>query len=217
MPSEGEYIADFVPERAEDAHRETVVVQAGPTLRAVATFDVAPPPVDVIVGGRFGVFSNLGHLTGPAAFVEVLAPIPRRTGRFVAGLAAGYLRGDATFAGANETVSRLEINQVPILVVGRYRVSARSFAELSAGAGVGASLAGTRITPDLMRSAQTIEAPAWSVAFQGDAEATFALRPGRFVVGMRYLWVNLGRTSHGDYVNGNSAGLMGDLGYRMTW
>ena len=58
---------------------------------------------------------------------------------------------------------------------------------------------------------------AWSVALQVDAEAAFPLRPGRLVVGVRYLWVDLGRTSQGDTINGNTAGLMGDLGYRLIW
>jgi hypothetical protein len=43
------------------------------------------------------------------------------------------------------------------------------------------------------------------------------LKPGRLVFGLRYLWSRLGRTSHGDEVTGNSAGLIGDIGYRMTF
>ncbi len=216
-PREGEYIAEFVPDRAHDTHREVVAVAAGPALRAVTSLEVAPPPVSVMVGGRFGVFSNLGQLAGPAVFGEVLMPFPRGTGRFVAGLTVGYLRGDLTLAGANKTTSRLEINQAPILAVARYRFGGTSDPQLSAGGGVGVSLADTRLTPDLSNTSAVVDATAWSVALQVDAEAAFPLRPGRLVVGARYLWVDLGRTSQGDYVRGNTAGLMGDLGYRLLW
>jgi hypothetical protein len=156
-------------------------------------------------------------VTGPAAFLEVLVPVLRQSSRIVAGLTAGYMRGDLPISGPNMTTSRLEINQVPILALARYRFGSRSSAELAAGAGAGVSLAGTRLTPDVTNSAMVVEASAWSIALQGDAEASFPLHPGRLIVGARYLWVDLGRTSHGDYVSGNVAGLMGDLGYRMSW
>jgi hypothetical protein len=215
MAHEGEYLADFVPERARDVHGEVVAVAAGPTLRAVATVEVTPPPAHVLVSGRFGVYSNLEGLSGPAAFVEVLVPVAPHSDRLVAGISAGYVRGDRSIAGANKTTTRLEINQVPLLAVARYRFA--NVPEVSAGAGVGVSLAGTRLTPDLASSNETVEASAWSIALQGDVEASFSLWPGRLVVGARYLWVDLGRTSHGDYVSGNAAGIMGDLGYRMTF
>jgi len=215
-PREGEYIAAFVPDRTHDIHREVVAVSAG-ALRAVTSVEVAPPPVRFMASAHFGVFSNFGDLSGPAAFVELLAPFPRHTGRFAAGLTAGYLRGDETLSSVNKATSRLEINQVPILVVARYRFGGTSEPQISAGGGAGVSLANTRFTPDLARSGAVVEASAWSVALQVDAEAAFPLRPGRLVVGARYLWVDLGRTSQGDTINGNTAGLMGDLGYRLIW
>ena len=53
---------------------------------------------------------------------KVLAPVSRQTGRFVAGVTAGYMRADVTIAGANKTSSRLEINQVPLLAIARRRL-----------------------------------------------------------------------------------------------
>ncbi|MDB4980889.1 MAG: hypothetical protein JWM82_1641 [Myxococcales bacterium] len=217
VPHEGEYIADFVPDRARDVHREIVAVAAGPTLRASAAVEVLPPPVHVVVGARIGIFSNLSGTAGPAAFVEGLTPVPRRTGRFLAGLAIGYLHGDVTLAATNMTTSRLEIHQVPLLAVARYRFETFKVPELAAGAGVGVSLASTRLTPSITQADQTVTASAWTAALQFGGEAAFPLRPGRLVAGLSYLWVDLGRTSHGDYVRGNAAGLMGDLGYRLTW
>jgi hypothetical protein len=216
-PREGEYLAQFVPERAHAPHRELVAVTAGPSLRAVASLDVAPPPLHVIVGARAGVYTNLGPITGPVAFVEGLVPLAEHTDRLVAGVAAGYLRADLPVAGPNKVTSRLEIDQVPLLGVARYRFGAPSSAELAAGAGAGVALAETRFTPDVTNSALAVTAGAWTVALEADAEASFSLRPGRLVVGARYLWVDLGRTTHGDSVSGNVAGAMGDLGYRMSW
>jgi hypothetical protein len=216
-PREGEYLAEFVPERAHEPHKELVVVTAGPALRAAASLEVAPPPLHVLVGARVGVYTNLGPIVGPAAFLEALVPLAHHTDRFVAGLVAGYLRGDFSVAGPNKVTSRLRVDQVPLLAVARYRFAGAIGADLSAGAGAGVSLAVTRLTPDVNDAATVVEAGAWTVALEGDAEASFSLRPGRLVVGARYLWVDLGRTSHGDSVSGNVAGVMGDLGYRMSW
>jgi hypothetical protein len=217
MQSEGEYIADFVPERAHDVHREVVAVTAGPALRAVATVEVTPPPVHLLVAGRFGVYSNFGALAGPAAFVEVLTPVPRPAAAFAVGLEAGYLRGDATVPTVNDKSSRIQIDQFPVLAAARYRFGAAGRPDFSAGAGAGVSIAGTRLWPDASVSGTRVDASAWSIAFEGDLEATLPLRPGRLVLGARYLWVDLGRTSHGDSLSGNAAGLMGDLGYRMIF
>jgi hypothetical protein len=218
MPREGEYVAEYVPDRARVEHSETVAVMAGSDLRASARFDVVPPPTRLVLGASVGFCSNLGHLSGPAAFLEVLAPIPRSAGRFLAGVSLGYLRGGATLSpSAGDVVSRLEIDQFPALAIARYRIPTVALPELSVGAGAGVAVAGTRLTPDASAPRTTVEASAWGVAFEVGAEAAVPLRPGRLVLGARFLWVDLGRTSHGDYVRGNAAGLTGHLGYRMIW
>ncbi|HVZ73526.1 MAG TPA: hypothetical protein VHJ20_14205, partial [Polyangia bacterium] len=217
VPREGEYLADFVPERARELHREMVAVAAGPDLRATVTVEVAPPPVHVVADASVGIFTNLAHESGPAAFVQVLTPTPRRTGRFLTGLAVGYLHGDVTLAGMSGSASRLVTNQLPILAVARFRFEAIRAPEVALAAGAGVSFASTRLTPDVTQAQQTVLASAWSAALQFGGEAAFPLRPGRLVAGVRYLWVDLGRTSTGDYVRGNAAGLIGDLGYRLTW
>jgi hypothetical protein len=57
----------------------------------------------------------------------------------------------------------------------------------------------------------------YSPAFGGGADIGLMLKPGRLVFGLRYLWSRIGRTSQGDEITGNSAGLIGDIGYRMTF
>jgi hypothetical protein len=218
MPREGEYVAEYVPDRARVAHGDTVAVMAGADLRAAASLEVVPPPTRFLLGGSVGFFSNLGHLSGPAAFLEALAPLPRSGGRFMGGVLLGYLRGDVTLGpAAGDVVSRLEIDQFPALALARYRIPSFALPELSVGAGVGVAVAATRLTPDVSAPRTTVDASAWAVALELGGEAAVPLRPGRLVLGARYLWVDLGRTSHGDYVRGNAAGLTGHVGYRMIW
>jgi hypothetical protein len=45
----------------------------------------------------------------------------------------------------------------------------------------------------------------------------FPLAPGALIVGVHYLWIDLGRTSQGDTIRGNSVGFVGDIGFRMAW
>jgi len=59
----------------------------------------------------------------------------------------------------------------------------------------------------------TVNAP----ALGGGGELTYPLRPGWLTIGIRYLRIDLGRTSAGDRIDGNSAGLLADLGYKMTF
>jgi hypothetical protein len=58
---------------------------------------------------------------------------------------------------------------------------------------------------------------AYAPAVAAGAEGAFTLKPGRLFFGLRYLRSELGRTSQGDEITGNSAGLIGDIGYRMTF
>ncbi len=97
VPRDGEYLAEYVPERTREPRRETVAVMASETLRADATLELTPPPVRLVAGARTGLFTNFGETVGPAAFVEGLAPVHRGPLlHLLAGFSAGYLRGDVT-------------------------------------------------------------------------------------------------------------------------
>jgi hypothetical protein len=220
MPREGEYVAEFVPEPAQDPHREVLSVMASQELRAGAVLEVTPPQSHVLAAARLGLFSNLARTAGPAGFLEALMPLPVRAVRLAVGLTAGYLHGDltTTASGASgDIAARLVVDQVPVLAVLRYRVSALRRPELSIEAGAGVSFAHTRLTAMPGSDALTVEAGARAAAVQGGAELAFPIAAGRLVVGLRYLWIALGRTTHGDEIQGNSAGLLGDLGFRLTW
>jgi hypothetical protein len=218
VPRDGEYLAEYVPERTREPHRETITVMASETLRADTSFEVTPPPVRVIAGARTGLFTNFGETVGPMAFIEGLAPLPVRGLHLAVGFSAGYLRGDFTTDGVNGTgTARLETNQFPLLAVARLGFPLPSALELAAEIDLGWSWGWARVTasPSGMTMADNaiVDAPALGAG----SELTYPLKPGWLAIGVRYLHIDLGRTSAGDQLSGNSAGVLADLGYKMTF
>jgi len=220
MPHEGEYVAELIPDRAEDPHRQVVAVMASESLRASASLDVAPPPPRLLAAARVGFFSNLGNAAGPAAFIEAITPVHVRGVRLGVGLTAGYLRDDIAATAADPSggsTVRLVVDQLPVMVMARYRLPQLARPELSFDAGAGLSFARTQITTPPGTDPPMVEATARAFCWQAGIETAFPLQPGRLLVGARYLRIALGRTSHGDDLSGNSAGLVADVGYRLSW
>ena len=75
MPRDGEYVAEYVPDRIREPQRHVLAVMASQALRADAALDVTPPPIRVIAAARVGLFYNFGHAVGPAAFLEAMRPV----------------------------------------------------------------------------------------------------------------------------------------------
>jgi hypothetical protein len=218
VPRDGEYLADYVPDRTRAPHRETIAVMASERLRADASFEVVPPPVRLIAGVRTGLFTNFGETVGPAAFVEGLAPLHVPNVHLAVGFSAGYLRGDVTSGGVNGNgTARLETNQFPLLALARLGFSLPGALEIAAEVDLGWSWGWARVTASpagvTMIDSAIVNAP----ALGGGGQLTYPLRPGWLTIGMRYLRIDLGRTSDGDRIDGNSAGLLADLGYKMTF
>ena len=218
VPRDGEYRAEYVPERTREAHRETIAVMASESLRADASIEVTPPPVRVIAAARTGLFTNFGETVGPTAFVEGLAPLSVRRVHLAAGFSAGYLRGDVTGGGVNHTgTARLETNQFPLLAVMRVGLPLPHALEIAAEANLGWSWGWTRVTASPAGTTMIDNATVGALAIGAGGEMTYPLKPGWLAIGLRYLRIDLGRTSAGDEINGNSAGLLADLGYKMTF
>jgi len=219
VPHDGEYLAEYVPDRTRDPHTELVTVTAAEALRASAHLVVTPPPVRLIVGARAGVYTNFGHAAGPVAFAEGLAPVRVPRGRLAVGLTAGYLRGDMSTPGVERTgTARLETNLLPLQAMARGGFSLPYGFNLDGEVAAGWSWAWLRVTASPSGSAAVIDsATANAPALAAGAEASYPLKPGRLTLGVRYLWIDLGRTSTGDQIEGNSAGLIADLGYKMTF
>jgi hypothetical protein len=214
-PREGEYVAEFIPERAHDLHREPVAVMAASqTLRADASVEVVPPPARFYSAARVGLFTNLSHLVGPAIFVEAAIPARLRGARFTAGVALGYMHEAATLPLSVGGPAHLTIDQLPILAVLRYPLPHLARPEIAIEAAGGLSVARTFITSG---APADVQAGAQGLAAEIGAEAALPFKPGRLVAGLRYMWISLGSTSHADQLEGNSAGLLADVGYRVSF
>jgi hypothetical protein len=218
VPRDGEYLAEYVPERTREAHRETITVMASQTLRADASFEVTPPPVRVVAGARTGLFTNFGETIGPMAFIEGLAPLHVRRLHLGVGFSAGYLRGDVSSGGVNGTgTARLETNQFPLLAVARLGVALPNALEIAAEVDLGWSWGWARVTASPAGTTMVDNAVVDAPAIGAGSELTYPLKPGWLAIGLRYLHIDLGRTSAGDQISGNSAGVLADLGYKMTF
>jgi len=115
------------------------------------------------------------------------------------------------------TSAQLEIDEVPVLALARTRLPFATRFELSGELGAGMMLARTRLNTLTGNMGFDANGSAYAPAIGGGADVALTLKPGRLVFGLRYLWSSLGRTSQGDEIKGNSAGLIGDIGYRMTF
>ena len=218
VPRDGEYLAEYVPERTREPQRQTITVMASETLRADASFEVTPPPVRVIAGARTGLFTNFGETVGPMAFIEGLAPVRVRRLHLAVGFSAGYLRGDITSGGVNGTgTARLETNQFPLLAVARLGIPLPRALEIGAEIDLGWSWGWARVTANPSGTTMADNAIVDAAALGAGSELTYPLKPGRLAIGVRYLHIDLGRTSAGDQISGNSAGVLADLGYKMTF
>jgi hypothetical protein len=218
VPRDGEYLGEYVPERARDPRRDAVAVMASGALRAGATIEVIPPPIRLVAGARTGLFTNLGSTAGPVVFVDGLAPVKVARVRLFAGFAAGYLRGDVTSNGVDRSGSaRLETNVFPLLAVARAGMQLSRDLGVALEADAGWSWGWVRVTASPSGQTQIDDAGVNAPALGGGGELDYTLRPGWLTIGVHYLWIDLGRTSNGDQVNGNSAGLIADLGYKITF
>jgi hypothetical protein len=181
---------------------------------------VEPQRSRLSVAARVGMFTNLGGMAGPIATIEGLQALPGRAAAWAAGLMVSVLHNDvaATAGGGKmglpDTV--LEIDQIPCLAIAQYRLPLPLGVNISVGGGMGLSFARTIIRSN-RDSWPTGRGNARAIAAEARTDVGFPLSVGQLVVGAHYLWIDLGRTSQGDEIDGNSAGFVGDAGYRMAW
>ncbi len=161
---------------------------------------------------RLGFVWNLRQPPGPAALIEVVGRHPRWPTWLGTGLAVGLLATEFV-AQDPAGVARTEVRQVPVLALARVRRRVMPGLVVAAGIELGASFASARVHS----FGSEVVGHAWGPAVALDAEVAAAVGPGLAVIGARYVHVRLGRLSSGDRLLGNSAGLIGDLGYRLAW
>jgi hypothetical protein len=215
----GSYMTEFTPNRTQAPHAEVLVVQSDPSLSATTVVQVEPPRARLTVSARLGLFTNFGAMAGAIGIFEALRTLPGRADAWAVGLMVGVLHNQLTTSAAtNKALSdtTIDIGQVPFLAIVQYRLPVPLGVDLIVGGGTGFSLA--RLD---LRSSESSwpESHSTAHAFAAEARANvaFPLGPGEVVVGAHYIWIDLGRTSQGDDIRGNSVGFVGDGGYRMAW
>jgi len=212
-------MTEFTPNRTQAPHAEVLVVQSDPSLSATTVVQVEPPRARLTVSARLGLFTNFGAMAGAIGIFEALRTLPGRADAWAVGLMVGVLHNQLTTSAAtNKALSdtTIDIGQVPFLAIVQYRLPVPLGVDLIVGGGTGFSLA--RLD---LRSSESSwpESHSTAHAFAAEARANvaFPLGPGEVVVGAHYIWIDLGRTSQGDDIRGNSVGFVGDGGYRMAW
>src|SRR5260370_921439 len=152
---------------AARAHAESLLSRAPPARLTVA---VATPPL-VADAPRAG---------GPRVGLmqDQRPPIPAATP-----VAGGTARG-----------TRTDIDQSPIGAIARNHLPWRA-ADIHLRAGLGLSLAGTRLAPPPQDGPPAL-AGAYALAAQGGPQAGFPPSPRQLVAGVRYLCIEIGRPSH---------------------
>jgi hypothetical protein len=218
-PRDGTYVSQFTPAATRTPRVEVLVVKGDPLLSATTVVRVTPTKSRLSLSARVGLFSNFGGMAGPVASIEALRSLPGSASGWAAGIVVSYLHSDMTPTATGEPMppeSHLEIDQLPLLAIVRYRLPIPLGAHISLGGGAGVSLARTvvRWHNDVWPpTPASVRAPAAEL----HTEVAFPLAPGELVVGAHYLWIDLGRTSQGDTIRGNSVGFVGDIGFRMAW
>lgn len=223
-PRFGAYAARFTPNPA--LHDRTAVIDAvvDPDLRARQQIEVDTAPARVATA-RVGLISNFGGLFGQTAFLEAAIPYPTQRGLlrlFSVGLSVGYIHGevnsDATVPTGPSTAQtdtlQTEMNQLPLLASLRMHLPVRWPVELSAAGLLGVTwLASSTTDLSLGTGVSSGSAAGWVLGLGTDL--ALPLRPGEFLIGVRYLSVSVGRLSNGDRLSGNAGGMVADLGFRL--
>ena len=215
----GTYVIQFTPKPTQTARAEVLVVKGDPSLSATTILRVEPPRSRLSLTARAGLFTNLGGMAGPIATIEGLQALPGRAAAWAAGVTVSALRNDVTTTGRGvmglpDTV--LEIEQIPCLAVAQYRLPLPLGVNISVGGGIGLSFARTIIRSN-GDNWPTGRGNARALAAAARTDVGFPLAVGQLVVGAHYLWIDLGRTSQGDRIDGNTVGFVGDAGYRVAW
>jgi hypothetical protein len=214
----GSYVTEFTPNRTQAPRVEVLVVKGEPSPSATTVVEVQPPRAQLTLAARLGLFTNFGGMAGPIAFFEGLRALPGRADAWAVGLMVGILRNNLQTSSNQAAVSNttIEIGQVPTMAIVQYRLPVPLGVDLTVGGGLGVSFAHVTLRPSDGTWPES-QSSAHGLAAEAHANVAFPLGPGEVVVGTHYVWIDLGRTSQGDDIRGNSVGFVGDVGYRRAW
>jgi hypothetical protein len=149
---------------------------------------------------------------GASLLIEALARGADWPDWLLAGLGVGLLASEI-LAADRVGLSEVSVQQIPILLLGRYQRRIERRLLLGVDLGLGVTWAQARV-----RSfGRSIPGRALAPAGAAGVEVAMRLLTGQMVVGTRYVLVSIGRLSSGDTLLGNAGGLIADLGYRLAW
>jgi hypothetical protein len=170
--------------------------------------DTTPPPRYTLTP-RLGMVWNLGDATGATLFVDAFAFRSARYPNFGMGLSLGLVQSWFTAENAGG-ITQVSLTTLPILFRLHYRATmGQIFLGMGAGAGFATSWARAQ------SYGTTIVGKGYGAAGDASVEAGIRLHAGDLVASLRYLAVYLDNFSSSDRINGNAAGAMVDVGYRM--
>jgi hypothetical protein len=171
---------------------------------------VAPPSPRYTLTPRLGLLWNLGAAAGGALFVDAVAFRSARYPDLGLGLSLGLVQ---TWFAAESAggITRTSLTTLPILfqIHQRFLVG-RTFFGMGAGAGFAMSWA------HIESYGTTVVGSSYGAVAEARLETGFRIgHAAHLVFSLRYLTLYLATFSSGDRINGNAAGAVADLGYRL--
>jgi hypothetical protein len=220
-PRFGAYAVRFIPRPVLRDRSIAVAATVDAGLTASARV-VAEAGATRTAAFRVGVAWNLGNGFGQTAFIEATQPLRSithlgRLGRLLSlGFAVGYVHSEVTTSRATLFPAvHLEIDQAPILILGRIRLPRQGPVEVALSGAAGLTFASTALGATTDSQFGPAHGTARALVVGLGADTSVQLHPGEMVIGARYLHADLGRNSNGDHIDGNILGFMCDLGFRM--
>jgi hypothetical protein len=160
---------------------------------------------------RLGVLWNLGVAGGATLFVDVTAYRLARYPNLGMGLSLGVTQS-WFWTESGSGITEASLTTVPLLFELRRRfVLDRTFVALGGGAGFALSVARLR------SFGATVTGHGYGAALQAAVETGLVLGDAHLAFSLRYLSLYLTELSSGDLIAGNAAGVVADVGYRLTW
>jgi len=205
-PSKKDVVVESVLDAGYDLRRIPIGVRLRPPR---AEIPLANPSPRYTLTPRLGGLWNFGHAAGATLFVDALAFRSVHHPDFGVGLSVGLVETGFAAESAGG-ISKVALSALPVLFRIHYRAAmGRTFLGLAASAGFAMAWSRTRSYDT------TIVGRSFGAAGDATLETGVRLRHGHLVASLRYLAVYLNTFSSGDRIEGNTAGVVLDAGYRI--
>jgi hypothetical protein len=210
VPANGQ--DEVIVEGVLDNVRAIRRIPIGLGQRPLPPSPVTPPPPRYTLTPRLGVLWNFGAAAGGALFVDAVAFRSARLPNLGLGLSLGLVQTWFATESAGG-ITRTALTTLPILLQIHQRfLAGRTFFGLGAGAGFAMSWA------HIASYGATVVGSSYGAVADASLETGFRIgHAADLVFSVRYLALYLAPFSSSDQINGNAAGAVADLGYRMDF